>query len=548
MVPGSGREMVIRSRAGADAGLARCMVFLRVSRDYVREATLSRELCYTYAMFIVDFVRALYDYVLATVNELPLHTGDPISAAWFLFLRGGWILVVVFCIVTIEHLWVEWREEIFEHNTKYIVLAVDVPRMNEQTPKAVENIFSTLWGTGGKPDFMAKYVKGWAINRYAFEIVSNEGHIRYYIRCRDKMRDIVEAAVYSEYPLAEIQQVEDYADAFPAKWPNPDYDIQGAEFLLSNKDNFPLRTWPFFEDKLIGEFKDPLANMIEAMNKLGPGEALAFQLCLTPADSEWKKGSEALIAKIAGVPVKAEKHHDGFVLTLLKEVYEILEMVVKTFVGSKEGEAKKEDKPTPRMPTPLEREQLEGLSVKASKVGFLSKVRVVYIAKKGAGKGGARVAEIGAALSNFASNNLNSFKRHGASGIKGDFGWQKHMWSYWMSFGFYRPAPIRTFYLGVNWRKRNIKTAGIPYILCTEELASLWHFPTMEIKSPLLRKIEAKRAEPPANVPFRDDFTFPSQIKDAASHGVKPEPAAKGHGDTHAHGKAQDVPENLPFV
>ena len=499
-------------------------------------------------MFIIDFFNALVEYVLNVINELPAHAGNPVSAGAFLFLNGGWILVVVMCFVVLEHLWIEWKEELFEHSTKYILLMVEVPRLNEQTVKAIENIFAMTWGTGGKPDFIGKYIKGWAPNKFAFEIVSNEGHIHFYIRCREKMRDIVEAAVYSEYPLAEIVEVEDYIAAYPKTWPNAEYDITGTEYVLTNPDNYPIKTWPFFEDKLIGEFKDPLANVIEMLNKLGLGEMLSFQIAITPTDSEWKKTSEDLIAKIAGIPPKAAKHSPGFIGLFLHEIMEIAEMVVHTFVGSKHAEPPKDMKTAKVAFTPLEKEALDGLSMKASKLGFKTKIRAIYISKKGAGKGGARLGELGAALSSFASHNLNSFKRYGPSGIKQEYAWHKSMWAYWLSFGFYRPAPLRMVTLYSNWKNRTIGTHAPGYIMCTEELASLWHFPSMATKSPLLRKIEAKRAEPPSNVPFRADIIFPSQRKELEAHGTPAPAHDEPHGHGKAHGKAQDVPENLPFV
>jgi hypothetical protein len=46
--------------------------------------------------------------------------------------------------------------------------------------------------------------------------------------------------------------------------------------------------------------------------------------------------------------------------------------------------------------------------------------------------------------------------------------------------------------------------AGMPkYHLSTEELASLWHLPvTEQVKAPQVKKTEAKKAEPPMNLPF----------------------------------------------
>ncbi|MBI5731892.1 MAG: hypothetical protein HY982_00850 [Candidatus Magasanikbacteria bacterium] len=40
-------------------------------------------------------------------------------------------------------------------------------------------------------------------------------------------------------------------------------------------------------------------------------------------------------------------------------------------------------------------------------------------------------------------------------------------------------------------------------ILNTEELATVFHFPIVTVESPLLRRLETRKGEPPANIPFR---------------------------------------------
>jgi hypothetical protein len=41
------------------------------------------------------------------------------------------------------------------------------------------------------------------------------------------------------------------------------------------------------------------------------------------------------------------------------------------------------------------------------------------------------------------------------------------------------------------------------FFLSTEELATLWHFPIlMQVRAPQLQRTEAKKVEPPANLPF----------------------------------------------
>ena len=58
-----------------------------------------------------------------------------------------------------------------------------------------------------------------------------------------------------------------------------------------------------------------------------------------------------------------------------------------------------------------------------------------------------------------------------------------------------------------------------PFMLCTEELATLYHFPTITVKAPLIKKAEAKRAEPPTALPVEfmsgKNFFTPKEEKSA---------------------------------
>ncbi len=40
------------------------------------------------------------------------------------------------------------------------------------------------------------------------------------------------------------------------------------------------------------------------------------------------------------------------------------------------------------------------------------------------------------------------------------------------------------------------------FMLNTEELATLWHFPISVVEAPRLRRLEAVKGEPPANLPI----------------------------------------------
>ena len=56
--------------------------------------------------------------------------------------------------------------------------------------------------------------------------------------------------------------------------------------------------------------------------------------------------------------------------------------------------------------------------------------------------------------------------------------------------------------LMTGYQRRSWGTGANPVFLNVEELATIWHFPTITIKAPLVKKSESKRAEPPSGLPI----------------------------------------------
>src|SRR3989344_4214570 len=107
------------------------------------------------------------------------------------------------------------RQIKYSKKLKWHLLAIDIPKANEQSPKAVEHIFAHL--AGGLSSFTKKelYWEGKFLPTFSLEIVSIEGYVQFFIRTQSKYRDLVEAAVYAQYPEAEITEVEDYTTSVP---------------------------------------------------------------------------------------------------------------------------------------------------------------------------------------------------------------------------------------------------------------------------------------------------------------------------------------------
>lgn len=413
----------------------------------------------------------------------------PWVVAWRFFLSGGWIPFVMISAWGFWKMWKNWRENLYAAKLKIVLLAIDIPKETEQTPKAVENMFAHLAGTIKGLNAWEKYWLGEFVLPFSFEIISIDGHIQFLVRSPAKHRNLVEAIIYAQYPDAEITEVEDYTNILPLQYPDPEYELFGTEFILAKKQFYPIRTYLSFEDKLVGELKDPLSSVLEVMTRLRPGEQLWLQMIIIPAKDDWKEVGEKEAKKLAGHTLPVKKTVAGTVIGL---PHTLLSTVVGQVIPGGSAAEKQEMFPRALLLTTGERDIIAAIQMKASKPGFRVKFRVVYLAKKDVFKKGP-VYTISGALKQFAALNLNNFKMYSKVTPKFDYWYQRLV----------RRSKQRK--LARAYKFRSPQRGAPLYILNTEELATLYHFPSIFVKTPLLQKTEAKRAEPPMGIPFREE-------------------------------------------
>lgn len=423
------------------------------------------------------------------------RVGDnPFQAMLFFLMNGGWLaLLIFFSWASIMMFQVKKRMK-FNSLKRFIVLAVDIPRTHEQGPRAVENLFAYLAGAHSKNSWFENWFVGRTQDTISIEIVSIEGNVQFIVRTTVGMRDLVEASIYSQYTDAEITEVEDYALKVPQHYPDEEWDLWGTEMIPVKNDVFPLKTYPFFEDKVSMEFKDPMSAMLESFSRIGLGEQAWFQIVLTPIDqSGFQKKGEATIKKMLG----RETAHKKTVLDHAADLpLTAVGMLVEGLMGSGEHEKpKKKDAGQPKIMslTQGEKDIIGAIENKVSKIAYLCKIRFLYVAKKQAMSKPRIVNPFIGAIKQFNTNNMQALKPESKQvGVNGALWWFK------ASRNNGRKNKLISAY-----RNRSNWAGTANFHLCTEELASLWHFPhSLQVKSPQLKKTETKRSEPPVNLPF----------------------------------------------
>ncbi|MFA6909150.1 MAG: hypothetical protein WC289_04705 [Patescibacteria group bacterium] len=466
-------------------------------------------------MFTIDLS------ALADVN-------NPFQATLFLIQHGGWILLVFTVLYGAWIGWLEYIRNVYDSKIQFTLLAIDVPKNNEQTPKAVEHIFAHLSAIQKHGTLYERYFEGFSQPAFSLEIVSIEGYIQFLIRTPVKFRDLVEAAIYAQYPDAEITEVEDYIDSVPKPldYPkNTEYNMWGTEFKLTNKQLYPIKTYPSFEHPLTQTFLDPMASLLEIFSRFGPGEQLWLQIVTTPSDNHWREAGIALIRKLVG---KKTESHGADWLYFPREIFRGLSesFTAGIIPTTSEGEAhKKNDNDPPSLMlhlSPDERSTVEAVGMKISKMGFLSKIRMIYTARKEVYNRGKGVDAVIGAIKQFNTLDLNGFTLNKKTrtkvhyiNVKRRLLWRKRriLWGY---------------------RYRSLKRGRSKFILNTEELATLFHFPVLTVKAPMVQKADTKKAEPPSRLPT--ETLFP-----AVSHAARVE-------REEAAAKKGEAPTNLPIA
>jgi hypothetical protein len=388
-------------------------------------------------------------------------------------------------------LYVDYRASKAKADWKFVLLALDIPALNVQTPKAVEQLFAHIAGAYEVRDIADVYYHGIKQRPFSFEIISIEGYIQFLIYIEQKYRELVEAAVYAQYPEAEIVEVEDYTGDIPSAFPNDSYNIWGADFGLEENDAFPIRTYKEFEHNISKDtvLKDPMGTFLESFSKLGEGEQMWFQIILEPISNSWKEKSIEKIKDLIGEKKKVTKnigdHVSGAVIKTLEKFGDEVFGREASVGGEKEDNG-----PLNQLQflTPGQKKIVEAMEDKISKIGFKTKMRGIYIARKEVFRPSRGISCLIGAINQYNIPSANSIvKKYDTDA----------------SYIFKNAISNRKKSLIMGaYKKRKISAGANTFVLNIEELATVWHFPMSHVKTPLVQKAEGKRVEPPSTLPI----------------------------------------------
>jgi hypothetical protein len=399
------------------------------------------------------------------------------SSVGSLISKGLWILLPyvlpVILAVVLYKLWINYVRLAYIKKQGSVLLEIKLPLEITKSPKAMEVFFTSLYQTGSVTvleSFWDGVVRPW----FSLELVSLGGVVKYYIWTRPKFKSLIETQLYAQYPGIEVYEVPDYTNNV---YHGTHITMWGTYFKLSKPDAFPIRTYVDYKldsDLTKEEQKiDPIVPVLEYLGSMRKGEQVWIQILIQAHRKEgfsdlrmkkrpdWKSAAQAQIKKIKD---EAVVEIDGKKSSLLTE-------------GQKEA--------------------ISAIDRSLDKFPFEVGFRGIYIAENEVFNPIGITGLIGSVRQYSSNGELNGFKLGWFTDF--DYPWQdfkrirrnsieRQMLKAYKLRSFFQP-PFKFF-------KQK------PFILTTEELATIYHFPGRVALTPTFERIVSRKAEAPANLPI----------------------------------------------
>ncbi|MBU1160546.1 MAG: type IV secretory system conjugative DNA transfer family protein [Patescibacteria group bacterium] len=381
---------------------------------------------------------------------------------WPIILFTAFFLILIFLRRIIQK--IIQRGKYAEHTIFLIRLPKDKPKENREE-KTVQNlheeiakgetIFASIGGLRAQRGVIA-----WLLGRndhFSFEIVANQKKICFYVVAPKKMARYIEQQAHAHYPEAVIEEVDDYNIFHPQ-------GITAAGFLKTRRSFiFPLKTYDKMET-------DPMNSMINIISKLDEHEGIAIQYVIRSAKGGWHRKAAKVVKEVN----KGKTLVYALKLNYITRGLEMLGALAKSIKPPTESEKQKELQRNPQKLSAMEEEMLKGIEEKNSKAGLDVNVRVI-ISAQNKGKARLYLDNISSAFSQYNHYEYgncfkNQISRRRENTIINHF--------------IYRYFDNRT-----------------SFLLNTEELASMFHFPLPGSETPNILWLTAKHAAAPTNIP-----------------------------------------------
>jgi len=380
---------------------------------------------------------------------------------WIIYLFWAFFIVLLIFIIRsiIKKIAIKKR---YNNNTIFLIRLPKESTEDQKTESKLqslheeiargETIFSSIGGMRAQ-----RGIKQWLIGRsdhFSFEIVANKKLISFYISAPTEDGGYIEKQVQAHYPEAVMEEVKDY-NIF-----NPSGEVSAGFLKTRRSFVLPLKTYKKMD-------ADPMNSIINVMSKLEEDEGIAIQYVVRSAKSKWHKRSK----EVAVEAYQKGSFSDAFNSSIFSKIISLLGEIFKS--GKPDNGQNEQAKNIKRL-TAMEEEVLKGIEEKNSKAGLDVNLRIIVSASD-KGKCNSYLENIASAFSQYNYYDQgNSFKnkisRRKKNKLISDFIYRRF-------------------------------DSSIKFLLNTEELVSLYHFPLKGSETPNILWLTAKYASAPVYMP-----------------------------------------------
>ncbi len=390
------------------------------------------------------------------------------------FLYGTSLLwLPIFLSIVFLNIWLKYTRAKAVIKDGGTLLEIKLPRDVFKSPLAMEIILTSLYQSG-KGTYLDTFVEGKHRPWFSLEIVSIDGEVRFFIWTKTKFKQLIESQFYAQYPGVEIYEVEDYSKSF---FIDPEKNgLVGLAFKLNKPDIYPIKTYIDYglDREQEEESKvDPMTSVLEFMGSIKAGEQIWIQILIQAhrklgmkedavfAKEDWKKAGEAEIKK---------------------KIAEI--------TGGDDEDAPR------RAPTMGEKETISALERSLTKLPFEVGVRCMYVFRKEVFDP-INITGLLGSFRQYSSQNLNEIRIAKGTGL--DYPWEDFMG---MRKAERERKILNAYKLRSYFQAPYKHLFTKPFILTTEELATIFHLPGKVVGTPTLTKISSRKSEAPSNLPI----------------------------------------------
>lgn len=387
------------------------------------------------------------------------------------------IWVPAFLLIVFFDIWYHLKRREWVQKQTGVLLEVKLPRELTKSPLAMELFLNTLYNPVTGP-LTKVYLEGVQRVWFSLELVSIDGAVHFFIWCHKGYRQRVEAQLYAQFPNVEVHEVPDYALAVHR---DPERITFGwfGQFTLVKPDAFPIKTYIDYglDKDPKEEFKnDPIVAVLEFLGSLKKGEQAWIQILI---QAHTKEG-----LKLGRLVPKADWRAG-------------IDKEIKKIVSEARFKSDDEEKtPSNMQLSEGQKKVVEAIERTSGKTAFDTMIRAAYFAEKEV-YNPTNIGGLIGSISQFNSSALNGFRPAWSTGY--EYSWQdpfgknkahneRRLLEAYKRRSFFHP-PFKNFH-------------GKPFILTTEELATIYHFPGEVAATPTLSRIPSKKAEAPANLPI----------------------------------------------